>query len=575
MSDDTFFHDLERFEPQDSHGGIDIADAEAKYADLFAEALEDGEISPEQRERLDLAADMFGLGGDRLQQLEQSLIASFHAREQITEESIDHDPSFQPKERSPSLVDSAELSQMVPAADPGARALQRRVGVLEEQNDALTRDNFRLAERIDAFENLVAQLQYALETTMEDLEAARLALASEKDKKRAPPPAKSLTQARVKPPAAIAAPPPSVHSQSERVTGPPPPAQSAVSAVRQPRHNPAELHARLRRYPRDISILRALFEALGRAADLDRRWCIAHALVFLGHANDREQELYEKHRSEHLVRPRRAINDDEWRELLFHPAEEELTGEILAAIAPAVLLGQITAIRASISPTVVDPEKRVDPKHSTLQAVRCVNWASAFLGLRMPPLYACPEHDSMIDVVLNPTPSTRLGMHALSGRSSKELAFVAGRHLSWYRREHLLGRPSRSVRRLEEMFLAALMIGNPGLPLSDDIAARVEPIARTIRPLIDSDAVETLQHCFARFVEVGGRTNLAQWLRGAERTADCTGLLLCDDLWAAHTMLSLEDPAHAEVSIDDLICFLTAERCTMLRARIGIAVDSP
>jgi len=126
--------------------------------------------------------------------------------------------------------------------------------------------------------------------------------------------------------------------------------------------------------------------------------------VFLEDAGARERELYERHRIEGLARPRRALNDDEWRELLLHPEEDQLTGEILAVIAPAVLLGHLTAMRASIHPEVLDPDCRVDPRSSTLQAVRCMDWAAAFLGLATPPLYVCPEHDGSADVVLNPAP---------------------------------------------------------------------------------------------------------------------------------------------------------------------------
>lgn len=554
MPDDTFIHDLDHFEPEDAFGGIDIADAETKYAELFADAMADGEIFPEERERLDMASAMLGLDEARVAKIEASQVAGL----------ADEMTSAPEDEEDERTADS--IAPLAPADDPAARALQARIAALEQQNDAITRDNFRLSEQVDAFSNLVEQLQFALETTMDDLDVVRRQLAHEREDSQAPPPTESLTQRRLDSEPMLAP------KLPETMTGPPEPPEQLVAA--KIRHNPTDLHRKLRRHPRDASLLRALNASLGRAADVDRRWCIAHALVFLGEADNQQTELFERHRNEGMVRPRRAINDDEWRELLFHPAEDQLTGEILAAIAPAVLLGQITAIRASISPELLDPDTRVEPKTSTLQAVRCVTWAAAFLGLRVPPLHVCPDEMAMMDLVLNPTPCTRLGKQALSGRSSKELAFVAGRHLSWYRREHLLGRPLRSIRRLEDAFLAALMIGNPGLPLGDDIKKRVAPIAQIIRPLLDSDSVETLQHCFARFVEFGGRTNLTQWLRGAERTSDCTGLLLCDDLWAAHAMLSLEDEAHAEVSIDDLICFLTAERCTMLRRRIGIAVGS-
>jgi hypothetical protein len=201
-----------------------------------------------------------------------------------------------------------------------------------------------------------------------------------------------------------------------------------------------------------------------------------------------------------------------------------------------------------------------------------MEWAAAFLGLQVPPIYACPDHDGLADVVLSPTPSSRLGKMALSGRSAKELAFVAGRHLAWYRQEHLLGKPTRSVRRLEDTFLAALMIGNPGLPMASDVKQRVEPLVQMIRPLIDGDGVAKLQHCFTRFVEHGGRTSLSRWYRGVERTSTCTGLLLANDLLAADAMLRMEVPDEADEAMGELVVFFTAGRCSIIRKRIGIAV---
>ncbi len=589
MSDDSFTHDVRRFAPETAPGGVDIADAEARYADLFGALLWDGPITAAGRRRLEAAVAAWGLTAERAAQIEASLLAAESARDHFVNE--DEDATLEASLEPP--PDAGDIAPIAPSEHPGMRALQRRIGALEEHNDELLRENFRLSERNDAFETLVQQLQYALESTMDELDAVRRALAAQRDKPRAdtsrpPPPPASSVQRVTGPPAPPSVPyaagsqhgmPQPMPTQPGYTVGPAPAvsfthARLTPDVSVQQRHDPAEIHRRVRRAPRDPQLLRALYRSLGRSDDLDRRWCISHALAFLDEANSDERALYDKYASEHLVRPRRAVNDDEWRELLFHPAEDELTGEILSAIAPAVLLGQLTAIRASIAPELIDPALRVDPKQSTLQAVRCIDWAAAFLGLRVPALYACPAHDGMADIVLNPTPCTRLGKRALSRRTHKELAFIAGRHLSWYRPEHLLGNPNRSTRRLEAMFLAALMIGNPGLPLADDIRARVEPIANTIRPLLDATLVEKLQHCFGRFVEYGGRTNLGAWLRGADRTADCTGLFLCNDLWAARSMLAGEDPANADASIDDLICFVTADRYSMLRRRVGIAINS-
>ena len=541
--DNSFTHDSSYFQPETTLGGVDIAEAEAKYADLFADVIWDGTISSERRAHLDAAAAMLGLESPRVKQIEEALVASHEVRHRITvvEEAVEAEELSFPRR-------SSELAPIATSEEPGVRALQLRIGVLEERNDELLREQRQLREQIGSLENLVSRLQGALETTMDDLDDVGRELERERNSQLPLPP--------------------------DPTESAPPSARHRTMAPRPNlRHDPAEMHRLLRKSPREPELHRALFRALGRSADIDRRWCIVHALAFLGAADEAELELYHEYAETQLVKPRRAVNDDEWRELLFHPLEDEITGEILAAIAPAVLLGQLTAVRATIAPEVLDPETKVEPKHSTLQSVRCVSWAAAFLGLRLPPVHVCPDHEGMIEVVLNPVPTTKLGRLAVSGRSSRELAFVVGQHLSWYRGEHLLGKPARSIRRLEDVFLAALMLGNPGLPMTAEIRRRVEPIVKTIRPLLDIEAIEKLQACFTRFVEFGGRTNLRQWLGGAERKADCAGLLLSNDLWAAREMLMLTSPDRAAEAIDELLCFVTADRYTMLRRRIGIAID--
>jgi hypothetical protein len=271
----------------------------------------------------------------------------------------------------------------------------------------------------------------------------------------------------------------------------------------------------------------------------------------------------------------RAVNKDEWAELLMHPDEDRLTGEILSEVATAVLLGQLSALRREGVAGPSYPSEEADPSKSTVEAVRCLVWASAFLGLKTPPISIAPTDPGLVELVLSPKPSSRLGQLALAAdRSAAQLAFMAGRHLTWYRAEHIVGKLAGSTRHLEDVFLAALMLGNPGLPMTDEIKKRVEPIARTIAPLVDADAVGKLRGYFARFVEQGGRTNLAKWRRCADRTAAATGLLLANDLRAAEAVLRLEDESQLEERMNELIVFFSAGRCSILRKRIGIAITA-
>lgn len=565
MSDDSFIHDEATFDAAESPAGIEVDEAETKYAELFREVIWDGVISGEERERLNEAAKLFGLAPVRVAKLEEALTAAYEAQHRVRV--VDASESEEGADES-----ERPLAPLATSSDPRFQALQRRIAVVEARNEELRQDNVELREKAGRLEDFVARLQLALEHNVERLEQTRSQLGGEGEERAVaagalggvdepgPPEVSGLLRPR----------------EDRDSYSPPAPRGGAADrgGAASSRLDPAEIHRRVRREPRDVGLLRALYSALQRADDLDRRWCISHVLCYLGEANDEEQALCDQHAPRHVVRPARAVNKDEWSELLMHPDQDRLTGEILADVAPAVLLGQMTALRKKGVSAPPDGAEEIEPRQSKLQPVRSIVWAAAFLGLKVPAITVAPDADFLIELQLLPKPVTRLGKQALVGRSSRELAFMAGWHLSWYRGEHILGRLTDSTRQLEDLFLAALMIGNPGLPMTDEVKRRVEPLARTIAPLLDTSSIDKLREYFTLFVEQGGRTNLARWRRAADQTAACTGLLLANDLHAAEAVLKLDDADKLTERMNELIVYFTAGRCSLLRKRIGIAVAS-
>lgn len=343
--------------------------------------------------------------------------------------------------------------------------------------------------------------------------------------------------------------------------------------------DPAEIARRLRHDPRDEGLLHALYRASGRQGDVDRQWCAAQVLVHLGAADADEAATYAKHRTDGLVRPTASVTADAWRRLLAHPEEESLTGDLFAVIAPAVLLGHVAALRHAGALVPLDPARRQNPAKSTLQAVRCFAWGASILGTPLPLLYADPERDTAAEMIAAVPPATRLGRGALSGRAPAELAFLAGRHLAFCREERFLRMLVPSVPDLEDLFLAALCIGNPGLPLRQEVKQRVTPIAKAIEPILEPAQVDRLRGHFLRFVEEGGRTNLQRWAAAADKTGLRAGMLLANDLGAAARMIALfggaHGTAHVEEAADDLLAFVVSDRYAQLRKRIGIAITDP
>jgi hypothetical protein len=486
------FQHGEGFEPEEVSGHIKLGKFEAEYESLFAEVIEDGIITLEERSRLNRAADALGLDRLRLRKLEEALQAAYEGRHHVRIREIADDAPA-----PPSLV-------LRPDADPRVRALERRVAELEAQIAALTRE----------------------------LEDARSQVAVEVD-----------------------------------LSGLAPAPVSGAVAVEE---TPEELVRRLRADPRDTGSLHALYRAYGRPADVDRQWLVAHVLTYLGSADPEEQATEARYRVQGLIKPTSSLSAQGWT-LLFHPDEELLTGRIFAVIAPAVLLGRISVLRRDKALPKLEPSTKQDPKMSTLQAVRCFSWAGAILGLGSPPLYADPDYPGSVEMVPGVPPATRLGKLALSGRSPLELAFLAGRHLSWYREEHFIRLLVPSIPDLEDLFLSALSIANAGIPLAADTRQRVAPIARAIEPVLEAPAIDRLRGHFLRFIEEGGRTNLQRWATAAERTAARAGVLLANDLRAAHAIFELEAPDTLATRMDDLLVFATSDRYASLRKQIGLS----
>jgi hypothetical protein len=257
---------------------------------------------------------------------------------------------------------------------------------------------------------------------------------------------------------------------------------------------------------------------------------------------------------------------------LHHPEDEQITCDILSLIVSPVLLGHISAMQHAGTLPKLDPKRRIDTEQSTVQAGRCFAWAGQLLGMAPPPLFAEPSFEGVAQMVPGMPPSSVLGKQALSGREARELAFIAGQHLAYYRQDRFIRLLVPSIVDLEDVFLAALVIAQPKLPIAEDVRQRVKPLSAALESMLEPNDIDKLRGAFMRFVESGGRTNLQRWANASDATARRTGLLLCNDLKVANSMLSVAQAHDARDAMDDLLVFATSARYAELRRKIGIAI---
>src|SRR5262245_45617897 len=133
MSDQVFEH-AASFHQGEVGGNVRLDRYEATYEQLFAEAMEDGVITAEERQRLAKAADSMGLDRSRLRQPETALQAAYTARHGVTIREAEP-PMFTPDDEP-----RPSLQPLEPATDQRTLALQRRVAWLEGRVVELERE---------------------------------------------------------------------------------------------------------------------------------------------------------------------------------------------------------------------------------------------------------------------------------------------------------------------------------------------------------------------------------------------------------------------------------------------------
>jgi hypothetical protein len=338
------------------------------------------------------------------------------------------------------------------------------------------------------------------------------------------------------------------------------------------REDPEAAWRRVRADPLGTAAHRELYRIYAARGHEDRAWCAAQALVALGAADPEQAERFERHRLQGLGAPRAGVGPRDWLEHVMHPELEVVTSQIFGSIVAAVLVGRVSALRRDHTLEPPDPTTRQEPAKSTIMAVRALPWAASILGLGVPQIYLDKLREVGFLHVPGVPPATVIGRQVLTGRTELEHAFLVGRHLTWYRQELYIKTLFSGVPDLEDLFLAALTVGNPQLPIAEDRRRRVVPIAQAIEPLLDPAQTDALRGYYLTFVEEGGRTNLGRWSQAAEKTACRAGLLLCGDLATALGLLEAEEGAMGDQA-RDLIAFSVSERYFALRHGLGLAAD--
>ena len=159
----------------------------------------------------------------------------------------------------------------------------------------------------------------------------------------------------------------------------------------------------------------------------------------------------------------------------------------------------------------------------------------------------------------------------------QQLAFLAGRHLTYYRPEHYALVFFPTLADLSSLVLSAVRLVIPGIsvPPPGDGDSRIDA---DLGGRLAAEKKKALEDAVARLDARGGKLDLLAWIRHVELTAARAGLTLAGDLRVPMRMMKEETRAIGELSAEtkrgDLLAFCASDAYGKLRERMGVAIHS-
>jgi tetratricopeptide (TPR) repeat protein len=326
----------------------------------------------------------------------------------------------------------------------------------------------------------------------------------------------------------------------------------------------AEFEAIVQAAPLHLRAHSRLFAIHHRAGNHDRAYLMALVLEELGDADPTAREILEAQRSEWGLRARTTLDDRAWERLRAPGADDVIEGVFRATVRAA-----IAAQLEDRSRFVLDPSRR-QPETSTASIIRCFHWAARALGTPCPALYLLDEVKGGIAAVSAPEPSTALGPQVTHGLSSRTLAFLAGRHLTYFRPEHQVLVHFPTAEAAAGLFFAAVEIVAPGTFVPPNLALRVASAKQRLARHLRADELSALSLAVGRLEAREAKVDLLRWIRSIELTAGRAGLLLAGDLQTAIAQVRSEPRGLSGLDVEerriDLLSFCASPALAELRA---------
>lgn len=349
----------------------------------------------------------------------------------------------------------------------------------------------------------------------------------------------------------------------------------------------AELQFLLTHAPDRVELYKALASLYRAEHELDKAFCVAQALVFLGAASPEEKMLYERLRPSQFVPAPRRLTEELWQKAIMHPKEDRLVGAIFSSTLGALAGGTAQPITSF----GLAPDSRTDLDRDPRTVSRIVKYVSGVLAIDPAPMVFLQEGGDGLRIANTVglgadqkrlVPSLLVGAPQIGKNDERELAFEVGKRIAYLRPERFATFALGTLPKLEAAFTASVLASgarvaaHDGAPLADHANEEARKLAGTLRAQVPGPLLEQVGELSAKLTGRVGNGFIAAWRTATDLTANRVGLIVSNDLETAAKAIATEGAALSSLSVKDrlrdLLAYSVSEQYFSVRRHLGLHV---
>jgi hypothetical protein len=220
---------------------------------------------------------------------------------------------------------------------------------------------------------------------------------------------------------------------------------------------------------------------------------------------------------------------------------------------------------------------RHDLTTSTTTLAKSLLWTSKLLSVKPPMLYVADDVEGDLSAAPVDEPSALVSKSLATGLSLSQLAFLWGRHLSFFRPEHYLAVFFRTASEMGTLVRASLAAADVGRLSMKSLDSEARRLCKDIKKKLHPGSRERLRAVASRYPVDEIDARVARWLRSVELAGGRAGLLACGDVSIAAELVKRHPVRGAttkEDQVSDLMCYAVSEQYAAIRGRLGVAIAS-